>query len=68
MNGYELARHLKVSERLSGIPLVFVTSVTNEKSRRQANELGITQLIHKPFHETQLLKAIESVVPSEFGH
>ena len=40
MDGYELTRHIRRSDRLKDIPLIMITSRTGEKHRRYAMGLG----------------------------
>ncbi len=62
MDGYELARHIRRSERLKSIPLIMITSRTGEKHRRHALELGVDRYLGKPYQETELLDEISSLL------
>jgi chemosensory pili system protein ChpA (sensor histidine kinase/response regulator) len=62
MDGYELTRHIRRSERLKEIPLIMITSRTGEKHRRHAMELGVDRYLGKPYQETDLLDEISSVL------
>jgi chemosensory pili system protein ChpA (sensor histidine kinase/response regulator) len=62
MDGYELTRHIRRSERLKNIPLIVITSRTGEKHRRHALELGVDRYLGKPYQESDLLDEINSVL------
>jgi len=62
MDGYELTRHIRRSERLKDIPVIMITSRTGEKHRRHALDLGVNRYLGKPYQETDLLDEISSVL------
>ena len=61
MDGFELARHLRNSERYQNIPIIMVTSRTGEKHRERARELSIESYMGKPFQEKELLENISEL-------
>jgi chemosensory pili system protein ChpA (sensor histidine kinase/response regulator) len=62
MDGYELTRHIRRSDRFRHIPLIMITSRTGEKHRRRAKELGVDRYLGKPYQEADLLDEISSVL------
>ncbi|MCP5150947.1 MAG: response regulator [Ectothiorhodospiraceae bacterium] len=62
MNGIELANHLRASPRTRDLPLVMVTSRSTRKHHDQAFAAGVERVITKPWHEDELLAAIERAV------
>jgi chemosensory pili system protein ChpA (sensor histidine kinase/response regulator) len=62
MDGYELTRHIRRSERLKRIPIIMITSRTGEKHRAHALELGVDRYLGKPYQETDLLDEISSLL------
>ncbi len=62
MDGYELTRHIRRSERLRDIPLIMITSRTGEKHRRHAMELGVNRYLGKPYQEADLLDEINDML------
>ncbi len=62
MDGYELARHMRNSGELSGIPIIMITSRTGDKHRNLAMELGVKRYLGKPYQEGELLDNIYSVL------
>ncbi len=61
MNGIELMRRISVSPRLSGTPVLVVTSAGNEEQRRELMELGATKILSKPISPPILIDAIQNV-------
>ncbi|PLX61990.1 hybrid sensor histidine kinase/response regulator [Sedimenticola selenatireducens] len=62
MDGYELARHMRNSAELKGIPIIMITSRTGDKHRNLAMELGVKRYLGKPYQESELLENIYSVL------
>jgi chemosensory pili system protein ChpA (sensor histidine kinase/response regulator) len=62
MDGYELTRHIRRSDRLKKIPLIMITSRTGEKHRKYAAELGVDRYLGKPYQEAELLDEISAVL------
>jgi chemosensory pili system protein ChpA (sensor histidine kinase/response regulator) len=67
MDGYEFVSAIQNSEVLREIPIVFITSRVNEKHRRTAAELGITEYITKPFVGAELIKTMERLCMEPAG-
>ncbi|MDR2117749.1 MAG: response regulator [Planctomycetaceae bacterium] len=61
MNGIELMRKIAASPRLSGTPVLVVTSAGNEEQRRELLELGVTRILSKPISPPILIEAIQQV-------
>ncbi|MDR3183116.1 MAG: response regulator [Planctomycetaceae bacterium] len=61
MNGIELMRKISASPRLSGTPVLVVTSAGNEEQRKELMELGATQILSKPISPPILVEAIQKV-------
>ena len=62
MDGYELARHMRSTPELSGIPIIMITSRTGDKHRNRALELGVKRYLGKPYQEADLLENIYTVL------
>lgn len=67
MDGYEVARHMRNSAELKGIPIIMITSRTGDKHRNLAMELGVKRYLGKPFQESDLLENIYSVLSEVAG-
>ncbi|MDH5784466.1 MAG: Hpt domain-containing protein [Chromatiales bacterium] len=59
MDGFELATHIRNSERLKGIPIIMITSRTGDKHRQRAMDIGVNEYMGKPYTEADLLTNIE---------
>ena len=62
MDGFELARHMRSTERLKDIPIIMITSRTGDKHRNLAMELGVKRYLGKPYQEVDLMANIEAVL------
>jgi len=59
MDGFEVARHLKMTERTKDIPIIFVTAVYTSKSfADQGYAVGAVDYLTKPIDENLLLNRI----------
>lgn len=64
MDGLEVCRRSKAIERLEQVPIIIMTSLTDEKTKQKVSDAGADLLIHKPItgknlqgHITDLLAA-----------
>ena len=63
MDGFEVCRLLKSDERVSDIPVVFLTALKGDKINRiKALEVGAEGFISKPIEETELIAQIKAMV------
>ena len=60
MSGYDAIKKLKSDARFSGIPVVFLTSESDEDSELEGLKLGAMDLISKPFSAPLLVERIEN--------
>ncbi len=58
MDGFELLRSIRASERLSHLPVVMITSRIADKHRDHAKELGANEYLGKPYSEDELLEVL----------
>src|ERR1700686_931731 len=49
MNGYEVCEHLKADDRLKGIPIIFISALTEQMDKVKAFAIGGVDYITKPF-------------------
>jgi len=61
MNGIELMRKISSSPRLSGTPVLVVTSAGNTEQRKELLELGATLILSKPVSPPVLIDALQEV-------
>ena len=60
MSGLNLQRHLV--ENNSRVPIVFITSHSDDDARTRALEAGAVAFLYKPCREEKLLEAIDSAL------
>lgn len=61
MDGFELATHMRNSDRFREIPIIMITSRTGDKHRQRAMDIGVNLYMGKPYTEVDLLENIESL-------
>ncbi len=61
MDGFELATHMRNSDRFRDIPIIMITSRTGDKHRQRAMDIGVNRYMGKPYTEVDLLENIESL-------
>ncbi|MCP4111116.1 MAG: response regulator [Desulfobacteraceae bacterium] len=49
MDGYEVCRRLKAHTRTQNIPVIFITSMSNEEDETRGLEMDVADYIRKPF-------------------
>ena len=62
MDGFELLRSMRSTQRFAKIPVAMLTSRSGEKHRQMAMELGANQYFTKPYSEALLLEAIPKLI------
>ena len=63
MDGFEVTRQVRASERLRALPIVMITSRSGDKHRNKALELGVDHYLGKPYQEEHLLAVVETCLP-----
>ena len=58
MDGFDLVRNIRSDARLSGLPVIMITSRIAEKHREHARELGVDHYLGKPYSEDELLALV----------
>jgi chemosensory pili system protein ChpA (sensor histidine kinase/response regulator) len=64
MDGFEVARLVRSTERLKELPIIMITSRTGDKHRDKAFAIGVNQYLGKPYQEEQLLGHIHQYLAS----
>jgi chemotaxis family two-component system sensor histidine kinase/response regulator PixL len=62
MNGFEFLNYRRQDPQLSKLPVVILTSRSNEKHRWLAMQLGATAYFTKPYLEQEFLEAIGNLI------
>lgn len=61
MNGLEFLKKFRQSPAGKGVPVILLTTESDEELKRQAREAGATGWIVKPFKQDQLLAVVKKV-------
>ena len=62
MDGYQFASHVRNDARHKDLPIIMITSRSGEKHRAKAIEIGVNDYLSKPYQESQLIAAIQSLL------
>jgi len=69
MDGFMLIENLRKNEELSGIPIIVISSIANEKEQERALALGASRYIVKnSFNNNNLLEAVNDLVGGNTRH
>lgn len=60
MNGYEVCEHLKANDALKGIPIIFISALTEPLDKVRAFALGGVDYLTKPFQMEELHARVET--------
>src|SRR4249920_2442315 len=60
MNGYEVCEHLKSDDELKGIPVIFISALTEQLDKVKAFALGGVDYLTKPFQMEELHARVET--------
>ena len=58
MDGFDLTKNVRSTERLRDIPIIMITSRTADKHRNHALALGVDVFLGKPYAEDELLRHV----------
>jgi two-component system chemotaxis response regulator CheY len=62
MNGVEFVRNYRTNPMSQGVPVLILTTESDETLKAQAKAAGATGWLTKPFNQKQLLDALKKVV------
>ncbi|MBE9126721.1 MULTISPECIES: hybrid sensor histidine kinase/response regulator [unclassified Coleofasciculus] len=65
MNGFEFLSQRRQNPQFSKIPVVMLTSRSNDKHRALAMQLGATAYFIKPYIEQEFIRAIKDIITSK---
>jgi putative two-component system response regulator len=65
MSGFEAINQLKSDESLADIPVIFLTSLSDNASETYGKEKGAIDFINKPFTKAELLERVENHLPHD---
>ncbi len=62
MNGVELTTHIRGREDLKRLPVIMITSRSQDKHRRMAEQAGVDSYVTKPYNDGDLLQMIRQAL------
>ena len=62
VDGYEVCRHLRASERSQDVPVIFITALTDTVDKVRAFEAGGVDYVTKPFQVEEVLARVKTHV------
>ena len=62
MNGVELTSHVRGREDLRGLPIIMITSRSQDKHRQLAENAGVDVYITKPYNDGDLIQTIREAL------
>jgi signal transduction histidine kinase len=60
ITGFEICEQLQTNSRTQGIPIIFMTALTETEEKVKGFSLGAVDYITKPFHKEELLARIQN--------
>jgi chemosensory pili system protein ChpA (sensor histidine kinase/response regulator) len=64
MNGVELTAHIRGRPDMTALPVIMITSRSQEKHRRLAEEAGVSSYVTKPYNDAELLRLVRAALPA----
>jgi chemotaxis protein histidine kinase CheA/ActR/RegA family two-component response regulator len=64
MNGVELTSHLRGRDDMKSVPIIMITSRSQDKHRRMAEQAGVSAYLTKPYNDGDLLQTIRRHMPA----
>ena len=62
MDGLSLIRELRKLPECRGVPIIFLTTESDDEKKKEAKAAGATGWITKPFKQDQLLAVVKKVI------
>ena len=62
LDGYEVCRHLRASERTQDVPVIFITALSDTADKVRAFEAGGVDYVTKPFQVEEVLARVKAHV------
>ncbi len=62
MDGFEVVRLVRTTQRLKAVPIIMITSRTGEKHRERALAMGANRYLGKPYREDVLLESVHELL------
>lgn len=65
MDGFEVAKNMRSTQRWKRTPIIMITSRTGDKHRQHAFSIGVNEYMGKPYQEETLLKTINALLSKQ---
>lgn len=65
MDGLELTRHIRQQDNGKALPIIMLTSRSQEKHRQLAHKVGVSAYATKPYDENGLIDTIHRLLPEQ---
>lgn len=65
MDGFEVAKNMRSTQRWKRTPIIMITSRTGDKHRQHAFSIGVNEYMGKPYQEEALLKTINALLEKQ---
>jgi putative two-component system response regulator len=62
MTGYEVLMSIRTNKKLSKIPVIFLTGVTNDRMQQEMMERGASDFLRKPLDIALLRKHMDKLL------
>lgn len=59
MDGLELLKRIRAMPKTSSIPVILLSATASEEEKKQAFNIGVNDILTKPFNSAALLKVVE---------
>lgn len=67
LDGRELIRRISASPRLTGLPMMVITSSGNEARKQELLDLGANVVLRKPVNPMKIAEGLEAVLNTQGG-
>jgi len=64
IDGIHLTSHIRGRHDLKDLPVIMITSRSQDKHRRLAEEAGVDAYLTKPYNDRELMQTIRRLVPA----
>lgn len=65
MDGRTLLKHVKASPRLNSMPVLVISSASNEAMEKELVELGAFAVVNKPITPTSVSEALQNIMEED---
>ena len=62
MNGFEICKKIRENPNTCKIPIIAVTALASLGSKKAILEIGVTDIVNKPFFSEELLQKIRNIM------